>query len=181
MKNKIRLKVSILFFLIVHLFGCQVDPKDLNPTQNLFQGITQSKASVKPMLIYFTCYACMGYNEFHNDLIQSQAIFNKLNEEFVTVELYVDDKKPIQEADTIKINEIIESERGAAMLKQAKTIGNINATIQMELINNNAQPYYVITDSELNILVDPFGYTNKNQQFFLEKLELGIAESRKEK
>lgn len=130
--------------------------------------------SKKPIFLHFTCYGCVGYNELYNDLITSREILNILNEEFVTIELYIDDNSRIHSNDTFNLHKVKFSQEGREKIKNAKTIGNINAVIEADWLKRNTQPLYLITDSELNILVEPFGYTKKNAVFFLAKLDEGL-------
>jgi hypothetical protein len=53
-------------------------------------------------------------------------------------------------------------------------MGAINALLEADLFKRNTQPLYLITDSELNILVEPFGYTKQNKVLFLAKLNEGL-------
>ena len=59
-------------------------------------------------------------------------------------------------------------------MKNSKTIGDLYSSIQADWLKSNSQPTYLIIDSSQNILVKPFGYTNRNREYFLMKLEEGI-------
>lgn len=158
--------ISALLFFI----GCSANPKDIKYVDNLPKGIELSKQSGKPIFLHFTCYGCMGYNEFQQDLIKSQAIQDKLNNEFVTVLLFVDDQKPLVPNDTLSLKNLGFSPEDFKKFTTAKTKGGLNASIEVTLIDSFNQPQYLIMDADLNILVQPFGYTGKNKKLFLEKL-----------
>lgn len=166
----------IWFSIVIGLIGCQANPNELNAERNILKGIQLSMELKKPIFLHFTCHGCVGYNEFYKDLITSRKILNKLNEEFVVIELYTDDNGKIHTNDTLNLHKIKVFQEGREKIKNAKTIGNINTIIEADWLKRYSQPLYLITDSELNILVEPFGYTQKNRVFFLAKLEEGLKE-----
>ena len=129
----------------------------------------------------FTCYGCIGYNEFYNDLITWRKIQEKLNEEFVTIELNVDDSQEIQISDTSDLHKIELSDDALERIMKSNTIGNVNTAIQIDWLKSNSQPLYLIIDAKQNILVEPFGYTKKNREYFLAKLDKGLQEFKKRK
>lgn len=163
----------IILIIIIGCLGCQTNSKNFNYEKNFLKGFQLSTKMDKPILIYFTCYGCIGYNEFENDLIASKEIKNKLNEEFITIQLYIDDNSAIQVSDTLNFHKMDFSKDGKFKIKKSRTIGNINAIIEMDLFKNNSQPLYVITDSKRNILVESFGYTKSDKKFFIKKLNEG--------
>lgn len=121
----------------------------------------------------------MGYNEFYNDLLTTREVLNTLKEDFVVIELYVDDRKEIEPSDTLNLYKIKFSDEVKERITKAKTIGGINRAIETEWLHRNNQPLYLVIDSEQNILVTPFEYTNKDSGYFLTKLNDGLEKSRK--
>ena len=156
------------------MFSCDVSPDNLKIELNFMTGLEQSKDLNKPIFLHFTGFGCVGYNEFYNDIVTSRNIQEKLNEEFITIELYVDDKREIQVSDTLNLYKIKLSNEGRNIVKNSKTIGDLYSSIQVDWLKSNSQPTYLIIDSSQNILVKPFGYTNRNREYFLMKLEEGI-------
>jgi len=168
----------IIFILII---GCQSNLDKLKSERNLLRGLKLAQKLDKPIFLHFTGYGCVADNEFHNGLIQSNKIFKKLNKDFVTIELFVDDKREFKDSDTLNLHKLGFSDEGRKKIKKAKSIGNINATIQIDWLKNNTQPLYLIIDSKRNILVEPFGYISRNRELFLAKLNKGIDNFRKRK
>ena len=172
------------FILSIFTFGliaCQANPDNLKYERNYLKGLEISAELNKPILIHFTGWGCVSYDEFKYDLITSREIQERLNNEFVTVQLYVDDRNEIQVIDTMNLHKIEFTEKGKERIRKAKTIGNINAVIETDLFESNSQPLYVIIDSKRNILIEPFGYTHRNRKYFLAKLDEGIRKFKKKK
>lgn len=180
-KSKLKIEKIILLTIGIGIIGCRANPDNLKTERNFLKGIELSKELNKPIFLHFTGYSCVGYNEFYNDLITSRKIQERLNKEFITIELYVDDKGEIEISDTLNLHKIKFSEDGIERIKKSKTIGNINAAIQIDWLKSNSQPTYLIIDAERNILVEPFGYTKRNRKYFLTKLDEGLKEFKKRK
>lgn len=180
-KSKLKIEKVILLIIGFVILSCKANPDNLKSERNFLKGIKLGKELNKPIFIHFTGHGVVGYNEFYNDLITSTEIQKKLNEEFVTIELYVDDSREIQIGDTLNLHKIDFSDEGRERIKKSKTIGNINIAIQLDWLNSISQPTYVIIDTERNILVEPFGYTKRNRNFFIAKLDEGLIEFKKRK
>ncbi len=89
-----------------------------------------------------------------------------LREDYIVVALYVDDKTKLPE------DEWFVSEYDG---KTKKTIGKQYADLQISKYNVNAQPYYLLLDSEGEMLVAPRSY-DLNIDEFVEFLEKGKVE-----
>jgi len=62
--------------------------------------------------------------------------------------------------------------------KVKKTIGKINADLQISMFKVNSQPYYVIVDNEGKPLVDPIAHT-LDISTYLDFLNRGIEAYKK--
>ena len=76
-------------------------------------------------------------------------VLKRLQNDFVVVALYVDDKTVLPESEwyTSKYHN-----------KVKKTIGKQNADLQIANLNNNAQPFYILEGNDETVLVPPYGY-----------------------
>ena len=90
-------------------------------------------------------------------------VLKRLQNDFVVVALYVDDKTELPEAQwyTSKYDG-----------KVKKTIGKQNADLQITNLNNNAQPFYVLVGEDERVLVSPYGY-DKSVEGFVNFLDEG--------
>lgn len=83
-------------------------------------------------------------------------VLSRLQNDFVIVALYVDDKTRLPESEwyTSSFDNRVK-----------KTIGARNADIQIVRYNNNAQPYYCLVDHDGSLLVPPTHYDLNPQNF----------------
>ncbi len=134
------------------------------------QALACAKALNKPIFIDFTGHGCVNCREMEARVWSEPEVLKRLNNDFVMLALYVDDKKELPES------EWYTSEYDG---KVKKSIGKQNADFQISRFNNNAQPYYVILDTDGEILVDPIAY-ERSVSRFVEFLEAGKAKFRAE-
>lgn len=127
------------------------------------QALKVSKELKKPIFVDFTGHGCTNCREMENRVWSDPEVLKRLRENFVLVALYVDDK-----VIEMPQNEWYTNKSG----KQVKLLGKKNAEIQTEKFNTNSQPYYVILDSDGNLLVSPRAY-DLNIEAFKTFLDLG--------
>lgn len=127
------------------------------------QALKVSKELKKPIFVDFTGHGCTNCREMENRVWSDPEVLKRLRENFVLVALYVDDK-----VIEMPQNEWYTNKSG----KQVKLLGKKNAEIQTEKFNTNSQPYYVILDSDGNLLVSPRAY-DLNIEAFKKFLDSG--------
>lgn len=118
--------------------------------------MAEAKAQDKPLLIDFTGWACVNCRKMEESVWTVDEIKERLEEDFVLVSLYVDDKVLLPEEQ----QGVFEYQAGGeTKKKKIKTIGNKWATFQTQVFNNNSQPYYVMLSPDGELLGKPVGYT----------------------
>jgi thiol:disulfide interchange protein len=117
------------------------------------EGVAAAKASGKPIMLDFTGWACVNCREMEEHVWSRQDIFDVINNDYILISLYVDDRKELPEEEQF----IYLKPNGST--KPIRTIGDKWATFQTVNFKNNSQPYYVLMDSELNLLNKPTAYT----------------------
>ncbi|WP_338873296.1 cytochrome c biogenesis protein CcdA [Spirosoma sp. SC4-14] len=129
------------------------------------QALAYSKKVNKPVFIDFTGHGCVNCREMEARVWSDPAVLSRLQNDFVVVALYVDDK-----------TELPESEWYTSTYDQKvkKTIGAQNADLQITNYNNNAQPHYCLVDSNGKLLVAPKNY-DRSVENFVAFLETGKA------
>jgi thiol:disulfide interchange protein DsbD len=127
------------------------------------QALACAREQNKPLFIDFTGHGCTNCREMEAVVWSDPAVLQRLNDDFVIVALYVDDKTPLPE------NEWITSKYDG---KVKKTIGKRNADIQIANLENNAQPFYVLLGKDEKVLAWPYAY-NRDPQKFVDFLERG--------
>jgi len=127
-------------------------PLELNCYKDYEQGLAYAKKVNKPILLDFTGWACVNCRKMEENVWVKPEIFDKLNEEFVLISLYVDDKKQLPKE---KVHEFVSSK---GRKQKIDTKGEIWATMQTETFVNNSQPYYAVLSPDELLLNSPVGY-----------------------
>jgi len=130
------------------------------------QALACAKAINKPLFIDFTGHGCVNCREMEANVWSDPRVLQLLRDEFVIAALYVDDKTRIPE------QEWVTSTHDG---KVKKTVGKKFADFQISRFNVNAQPYYVLFDTEGEMLVNPRAY-DLDVDKFIAFLKRGIAE-----
>lgn len=124
-------------------------PHELEGFFDYQEALAYAKKVNKPVFIDFTGHGCVNCREMEARVWVDPTVLQRLNNDYVIVALYVDDKTELPEAQwyTSKYDN-----------KVKKTIGAQNADLQIVKYNNNAQPHYCLVDHEGNLLVEPKNY-----------------------
>ncbi|WP_339698069.1 cytochrome c biogenesis protein CcdA [uncultured Marixanthomonas sp.] len=142
-------------------------PLGLEAYKDLEEGLAVAKAAGKPIMIDFTGWACVNCRKMEEQVWSRQDIFETINEDYVLISLYVDDRKELP--DDQKFNFL----KPSGGVKKIKTIGDKWATFQTVNFKNNSQPYYILMDTNFNLLNKPVGYTPDADEY-LYWLEEGL-------
>ncbi len=145
-------------------------PHGLKGYFDLEQAYLCSKEMKKPIFIDFTGHGCTNCRQMESNVWSDPQVLDKLQNEFILVALYVDDKV-IQ----LPKEEWYTNSKG----KEIKTLGGKNSDIMVSKFNQNAQPYYFIVDESGTSLTEAHAF-DLNVQHFLDFLDRGLK-SYKEK
>ncbi len=144
-------------------------PHKLNGYFDYDQAIACARQQKKPLFIDFTGHGCTNCREMEAVVWSDPEVLKRLQNDFVVVALYVDDKTELPETEwyTSKHDN-----------KVKKTIGKQNADLQITNLNNNAQPFYVLVGEDERVLAWPYGYDKSVEGFvrFLDKGKKKYAE-----
>ena len=132
-------------------------------------GLAYAKKVGKPILLDFTGHACVNCRKMEDFVWSKPEILSILKDQVVLVSLYVDDKRELP-----KEEQYVSKETG----KEIVTIGNKWSDYQITRYKNNAQPYYIILDSDGNDITQQIGYT-PNAEEYKKWLEEGISKFKK--
>ncbi len=125
------------------------------------QALACARQQNKPLFIDFTGHGCTNCREMEAVVWSDPQVLARLQNDFVMVALYVDDKTELPESDwfTSKYDQ-----------KVKKTIGKQNADLQIANLENNAQPFYVLVGKDEKVLAWPHPYDRSITNFvtFLE-------------
>lgn len=137
-------------------------PLNLNVFFDYDEGMEYAKKAGKPVMLDFTGHACVNCRKMEASVWSDKDVLRLLNEELVIIQLYVDDKTALPEAE-----QFVSSFSG----KNIRTIGNKWSDFQASKYNANSQPFYVLLNpANEEILVNPIGadYDPKSYYSFLQ-------------
>ncbi|MBS1502847.1 MAG: thioredoxin family protein [Bacteroidetes bacterium] len=100
-------------------------PLGLNAFFDYREGVNYARKVRKPVLIDFTGHACVNCRKMEADIWPDPAVLPLIRDQYVLVQLYVDDKTAVS-GDT--------------------TIGDYNSGLEAAKFNSNSQPDYVLLD-----------------------------------
>jgi thiol:disulfide interchange protein len=137
-------------------------PHGLKGYFDYHQALACARQQNKPLFIDFTGHGCTNCREMEARVWSDPAVLQRLQNDFVVVALYVDDKTELPEAEWI-------TSKSDGKVK--KTLGKKNADIQISNLENNAQPYYVLLGKDEKVLAWPYPYNTSPEKFvaFLER------------
>ncbi len=128
------------------------------------QALSCSKKINKPIFIDFTGHGCVNCREMEANVWADPRVLKILREKFIVTALYVDDKTDLPQSEWITSN---------YDGKVKKTIGKKYADFQIARFNVNAQPYYVLLDTNGELLTQPRAY-DLDVEAFLKFLNTGL-------
>jgi thiol:disulfide interchange protein DsbD len=132
-------------------------------------GLAYANKVGRPVLLDFTGHACVNCRKMEDFVWSKPEILSLLKDKVVLISLYVDDKRELP-----KEAQYVSKETG----KEIVTIGNKWSDYQITRYKNNAQPYYVILNSDGEDISKPIGYTPDATEY-KKWLEEGIAKFKK--
>jgi thiol:disulfide interchange protein len=111
------------------------------------QALALSKRQHKPIMIDFTGWNCVNCRKMETSVLPAPEVLQRLQNNFIVLQLVIDDKTdlPVAEQTT------------SAFGKPITTLGGKWLNMEISKFNSNAQPWYVLIDSDGNTLVPPQG------------------------
>lgn len=131
------------------------------------EGMAEAARSGKPVLVDFSGYGCVNCRKMEGAVLDQPDIKAMIEDNFVFIELMVDEKKALPEPRTIE-------ENGRKM--RLETYGDLYSYLQRFKFQANAQPYYVVLNARGELLSGPYTY-DENIARFARFLEKGMKEN----
>ncbi len=113
------------------------------------EAIQASVKTGKPILIDFTGYGCVNCRKMEASVWTDPRVSEVIREKYILVSLFVDDKTPLGNTVTI-------DENGTNV--RIRTIGDKWSLLQRHKFGANAQPFYVIIDSQGRLIKGPYTF-----------------------
>ena len=133
------------------------------------EGMAAAAAQGKPVLLDFTGYGCVNCRKMEAAVWTDPRVAEKLNNDYVLISLYVDDKQPLAKPIEVTVN---------GQKRTLRTVGDKWSYLQQSKFGALAQPFYVALDAEGKPLAPSFSY-KEDTQAYLEFLEHGLDNYRK--
>ncbi len=134
------------------------------------EGMAYARKVNKPVLLDFTGWSCINCRKMEHAVWADKDVLQRLKNDFVIVELYVDDKTILP-----KEEQYFSKSSGDSI----KTIGKKNIDLEVTHFNDNAQPYYVPLDNKGQLLNTPSGY-NSDVEGYIQFLDLALKNYKEE-
>ena len=139
-------------------------PYNLHGYFDYKQGLECAKKLHKPMFVAFTGHACSNCHKMENNVWSDPEVLKRLNEGYVVVMLYVDDRTDLPQSEWVT---------STFDGKVKNTIGKVNADFRITRYKANTQPFYVLLDDNEKLLSAPMEY-DLNVSHFVNFLDTGI-------
>jgi thiol:disulfide interchange protein DsbD len=120
-------------------------------TNDYEAAVAKAQAEGKPLLIDFTGWACVNCRKMEETVWVEPEIRKLIEEKYVLVSLYVDEKTALPEAD-----QYVSSTTG----KKIRSVGNYWSDMQIKYFKANSQPWYVQISPDEQLLSTPIGSTD---------------------
>lgn len=117
-------------------------------------GLEKAIATNKPILLDFTGWACVNCRKMEENVWSDPAVYALLNENYIIISLYVDDRKTLEEEQQFNY------QYSNGRIKRINTVGKKWATFQAINFQTASQPFYVQMTSDGTLLNVPIQYTD---------------------
>ena len=134
-------------------------------------GMEYARRQGKPVMLDFTGYGCVNCRKMELAVWTDQKVSDLINNDYVLITLYVDDKTPLPAP--VKI-----MENGKE--RTLRTVGDKWSYLQRVKFGANAQPFYVLIDNGGKPLNKSYSY-NEDIDLYVDFLQTGLENYKKAK
>ena len=127
-------------------------------------GMEYARLNGKPVMLDFTGYGCVNCRKMEAAVWTDPKVSDLINNDYVLITLYVDNKTPLTEP--VKI-----IENGTE--RTLRTVGDKWSYLQRVKFGANAQPFYVLLDNQGKPLNKSYAY-NEDIPKYIEFLQTGL-------
>ena len=129
------------------------------------QGMAAAQAEGKPVIIDFTGFGCVNCRKMEAAVWSNPQVADMLNNQYVLISLYVDDKTPLPQPIEIAEN---------GQQRTLRTVGDKWSYLQRTKFGANAQPFYVLLDDKGQPLAPSRSY-DEDIAAYLQFLQQGLS------
>ena len=128
------------------------------------EGMAAAKAQGTPVLIDFTGFGCVNCRKMEAAVWTDPTVADMLNNQYVLISLYVDDKTPLAEPVEVSLN---------GQQRTLRTVGDKWSYLQASKFGANAQPYYIAIDNDGRPLNHAYGF-KEDVAAYIDYLQQGL-------
>jgi Thiol:disulfide interchange protein len=141
-------------------------PLGFHPFFDLEEGLAYAKKVGKPVLLDFTGHTCVNCRRMEDLVWVDKEVSRLINEEYVLIQLYADDRNIKMPANKIHYSKILK--------RKTEDLGYWNLDFQATKYGSNAQPLYVLAGHDLVPLVETQG-ANFDTKAYATYLKSGLT------
>ena len=131
-------------------------PLGLNCYKDFYSGLRHAEKLRKPILIDFTGWACVNCRRMEENVWSKPRVYKILNEEYVLISLYVDDRKKLSD------DQMFNFKYFNGKVFSVETIGEKWSAFQILNFKTASQPFYIAISPDMTLLNSPIQYSNAN-------------------
>lgn len=148
-----------------------LNTKEVRATYHDYEvGMEAAAKAGKPALLDFTGFGCVNCRKMEAAVWTDPTVAKTLQEDYVLISLFVDDKTPLPQAMTVQEN---------GQTRTLRTVGDKWSYLQRSKFGTNAQPFYVPVNNEGRPLVGSYAY-KEDVKAYLGFLQRGLEAYRKQ-
>ena len=132
------------------------------------EGMAYAKSHSMPVMIDFTGYGCVNCRKMEAAVWTDPRVAEIMNNKYVLITLYVDEKTPLSEPLVVKEN---------GEEHKLRTVGDRWSYLQRSKFGANAQPFYVLLNNEGHPLNKSYSY-DEDISAYLDFLQKGLENYR---
>lgn len=129
------------------------------------QGMAAAAQQGKPVMIDFTGFGCVNCRKMEAAVWTDERVKQTITEDYVLVQLFVDDKTPLPEPIEV-------TENGTT--RKLRTVGDKWSYLQRTKFGSNTQPFYVLLDNDGNPVNGSRSYDEDIQEY-IKFLDTGLS------
>ncbi len=141
-------------------------PVGFHPFFDLDEGLEYARKVGKPVLLDFTGHTCVNCRRMEDLVWVDKEVGRLINEEYILIQLYADDRNIKMPADKIHYSKILK--------RKTDDLGYWNLDFQASKYGSNAQPLYVLAGHDLVPLVETQG-ANFDAKAYATYLKSGLT------
>ena len=133
------------------------------------EGMAYAARTGKPVLLDFTGHGCVNCRKMENSVWIDSNVKDIIDNEYVLISLYVDEKAPLPEQ-----LKVVENGKNRTL----RTVGDKWSYLQRVKFGANAQPFYVLVDNQGKPLNKSYSF-DESIPNFIQFLETGLKNYKK--